>query len=313
MTLPGPRTGGRALVTGASGFIGSALCARLLDDGCEVHAVARTAPQAGDRRLRWWAADLTDPSAAAKVVMGARPEIIFHLSGYVDGSRDLAVVLPALQNNLAAAVHLMVASAETGCERFVLAGSMEEPVAGGVDALPPSPYAAAKWAASGYARMFHALYGLPVVTLRIFMVYGPGQRDLRKLIPYVIASLLRGEPPKLSSGRRKVDWIYVDDVVEALTASARAPRVEGTTIDVGSGRLASIREIVEALVDITGTDARPMFDALPERPLEQEPVADLEQAYIRLGWRPRTPLDAGLRATVAWVAGHLERPPAGNL
>ena len=302
----------RALVTGASGFIGSALCARLADGGFDVHAVARTVPEAGDRRLRWWAADLTDPSAAAGVVAGARPDIIFHLSGRVDGSRDLAVVLPTLQNNLAAAVHLMVASTETGCERFVLAGSMEEPVAQEVDPLPPSPYAAAKWAASGYARMFHALYRLPVVMLRIFMVYGPGQRDSRKLIPYVIASLLKGEPPKLSSGRRKVDWIYVDDVVEALMASARAPHVEGTTIDVGSGQLASVREIVDALVDITGTDVRPVFDALPDRPLEKEPVADLQQALIRLGWRPRTPLDVGLRATVAWVVSRLERPPAKN-
>ena len=69
--------------------------------------------------------------------------------------------------------------------------------------------------------------------LRIFMVYGPGQRDTRKLVPYVTTSLLRGEMPELTSGAREVDWIYVDDVVEAFLAAAVAPGAEGTSLDVG--------------------------------------------------------------------------------
>ena len=72
-----------------------------------------------------------------------------------------------------------------------------------------------------------ALHELPVVHLRVFMVYGPGQLDLRKLVPYVTVSLLRGEAPRLTSGARAVDWIYVDDVVDAFLRAAVAPGAGG--------------------------------------------------------------------------------------
>ncbi len=88
--------------------------------------------------------------------------------------------------------------------------------------VPGSPYAAAKTAVASYGRMFHALYGLPIVHLRVFMVYGPGPQDITKLVPYVTGCLLRGEPPRLSSGTREIDWIYIDDVVEAFVAAAHA-------------------------------------------------------------------------------------------
>ena len=71
---------------------------------------------------------------------------------------------------------------------------------GDPDAVAQSPYAVAKWGALAYARHLHALHDLPVVHLRVFMVYGPGQLDFRKLVPYVTVSLLRGEAPKLTSG-----------------------------------------------------------------------------------------------------------------
>jgi len=132
------------------------------------------------------------------------------------------------------AFNLLIAGAENSAGRMVLAGSFEEPDE--VDTAPCSPYAAAKWAASGYARMFHALYQVPVVVAKIFMVYGPGQLDYTKLIPYVTLSLLRGEAPMLSSGARLVDWIYVDDVVDGLIGCAQAPGIEGRTVNSDQAR-----------------------------------------------------------------------------
>jgi len=96
--------------------------------------------------------------------------------------------------------------------------------------------------------MFFALYQLPVVILRVFMVYGPGQGDLQKLVPYVITSLLKGETPRFTSGTREVDWIYVEDVVAAFLEAARAPGVEGATLDVGTGKLVTVRQVVERFV-----------------------------------------------------------------
>jgi UDP-glucose 4-epimerase len=99
--------------------------------------------------------------------------------------------------------------------------------------VPCSPYAAAKWSVSGYARMFRALYQIPVVIAKIFMVYGSGQTDHTKLIPYVILSLLRGEAPRLSSGVRLVDWIFVDDVVDGLIGCAQTHGIDGRTVEFG--------------------------------------------------------------------------------
>ena len=123
-----------------------------------------------------------------------------------------------------------------------------------------------KWASSAYGRMFHALYRLPVVILRVFMVYGPAQRDVRKLIPMLILSLLRGETPKLMSGERQVDWIYVDDVVDGLLASAHASHVEGKTIDIGAGELMTVRSLVERLVLLMDSSITPVFGAVADRP-----------------------------------------------
>jgi UDP-glucose 4-epimerase len=288
----------RVLVTGASGFIGKHLCRRLVREGHEVHGVSRNPRQEGD--VRWRQADLADATATRELLEQVRPDTVFHLASYVSGSRDLDAVLPTMQHNLVAAVNVLVAAAGSGCGLVALTGSMEEPESPSGEPTPASPYAAAKYASGAYGRMIHALHDLAVVNLRVFMVYGPGQDDRTKLVPYVVTSLLRGERPRLSSGVRPVDWVYVDDVVDAFLAAARTPDLAGATLDVGSGELVTIRSIVEQIVETVGTAVEPDFGALPDRPLEQVRTADVERTRSMIGWEPRTTLAAGLRTTVEW-------------
>jgi len=304
----------KALVTGARGFIGSALCRRLIAAGVEVHAVSRNPPAeahrwwhyvAGDMSrtaraqiIRWCSADLVELEAARSLIRTIRPDVTFHLASLVTGSRSLEMVLPIFQNNFMTAFNLLMATAENGAGRIVLAGSLEEPDE--LDSVPCSPYAAAKWSASSYARMLHALYQIPVVIAKIFMVYGPGQSDYTKLVPYVTTSLLRGEVPKLSSGVRLVDWIYVDDVVEGLIRCAQAPGIDGRTVDLGSGEVHSIREVVQQLSELVACTVHPHFGALPDRPLERVKKADITESCRLIGWQPSTSLPAGLARTVEW-------------
>jgi nucleoside-diphosphate-sugar epimerase len=131
------------------------------------------------------------------------------------------------------------------------------------------------------------------------MTYGPGQRP-HKLIPYIVLDLLRGCSPRLSSGRRKVDWVYVDDVIDGFLAAARRENIEGDTIDLGSGVLVSIREIVMQLTTLVNVGIEPRFGALPDRPFEKIRVADVESAYVKLRWRAETTLESGLAQTVEW-------------
>jgi nucleoside-diphosphate-sugar epimerase len=291
--------GSRVVVTGASGFIGARVRERAAELGAVVHAVSRRPPEDASPAARWEEADLTSEAAVRALVGRLQPDVVLHLASEVSGSRAAELVAPMLHANLVAAVNVMLACHEAGC-RVVLAGSMEEPDLGDPAAVPQSPYAAAKWAALAYARMFRALYELQVVHLRVFMVYGPGQRDLRKLVPYVTTSLLRGEEPELTHGAREVDWVYVDDVAEAFVAAAFAPGAAGASFDIGSGELVSVRSLAMRLSRLVGGDVEPRFGALPPRELERVRVADPTSAAAVLDWRPCTSLDDGLARTVAF-------------
>jgi nucleoside-diphosphate-sugar epimerase len=152
--------------------------------------------------------------------------------------------------------------------------------------------------------MFHGLFGTPIVILQPFMVYGPAQAP-GKLIPAVTLSLLKGKIPRISSGRRRADWIYIDDVIEGFLAGALTPGIEGATIDLGSGELTSIREIVERLVAIIDHEVQPIFGALPDRPGENEIAANTAVASATLGWTAKTSLERGLRQTVEWYRARI--------
>lgn len=224
----------KTLVTGGRGFIGQHLCCRLCDEGYEVHATSRQQHPTCGSGPTWHHADMANLNVTRHIFATVRPDVVFHLAGAVGASPDIALVLPTFHSLLTSTINVLVAAMEVGCRRIVLTGSFTEPVPSEEIAVPQSPYAAAKWAGAGYGRMFHSLFKAPVVILRPFMTYGPGQA-VTKLIPSVTLALLRGERPKLSSGKRCADWVYISDVVEGFVTAATAPGIEGETIDLGSG------------------------------------------------------------------------------
>ncbi len=296
---------GPVLVTGASGLIGSHLLEQLGPD-LEVVALSRTPPDAGDG-VRWIACDLGDPGRIGEIVRSVNPRVVFHLAGAVRGDRTLDAVAPTLRANLVGTVELLEAATRAGCERIVISGSLlEEPARPDPQPVPPSPYGASRWAASAYGRMFHELFDAPVVNLRPSFAYGPGQ-ERSKLIPHVVTTLLDGGSPELSSGERRLDCVHAEDVARAYVAAATAPRVEGRTVDIGCGEPASVREIVDMLVEIVGpTEGAPVFGAVPVRALEQEIEVDVEEAARLLGWRASIGLEDGLRRTVEWFQARAE-------
>lgn len=286
--------GKRVLVTGATGFLGTHLLRRLLGAGAEVFATSHGPPPALHGGVRWQQADLAHAAAAKQVFEQAAPEIVFQLSGRANASRERDLVYPTFASDVMATLHMLMAAADKPLARFVMTASLEEP---GPGEIPTSPYAAAKVASTSYGRMFQFLYGVPVVLVRPYMSYGPGQHE-RKIIPYVIQALLTGQPPRLGSGDRRVDWIFVGDVIDGCIAAALSEGVEGMTFDLGSGELVSIRDMAEMLVRLTGTQVRPEFLAEPARAHERVRRADLGEARNRLGWEPKTSLEEGLRQTL---------------
>ena len=297
--------GRRVLVTGASGFLGRHVCARLREERADLHLVSRMPRTSTDPSVRWWQADLEDLEATRKLMVWVKPETVLHFGGLVNGAPDMALVVPTFHSLVTSTVNLLMAAAETGCRRVVLVGSLEEPDAVLADVSPRSPYGAAKLAMRIYGRLFDRLFGLPVVVIRLHMTYGPGQAHW-KLIPSTILSLLKGEAPRVSSGLRELDWVYVDDVVEGLLLAASARDLGGQAFDLGSGRLTPLREIVHRLVDQVAPGTEPVFGALSDRPRATERPADLERTRAVIGWAPTTSLDEGLKLTVEWYRRDLE-------
>ena len=132
------------------------------------------------------------------------------------------------------------------------------------------------------------------------MVYGPGQEDIAKLVPYVCLSAIRGESPKLMSGERPVDWIYIDDVVDGLIRLVQAGPTDGRYVDLGSGSLVTTGEVAARICTLSEADVVPQLGAVPDRPMEQVRKADVQVTADLLGWRPETGLDEGLQQTLEW-------------
>ena len=283
----------RYLVTGGRGFIGRHLLARLAAQGAEVHATTRSATPPADPHVRWWRVDLADAVATEELVTRLRPDVVVHLAARADGTRRLDAVVPILTDTLLSTVSVLAAAARLPECKVVLAGSVED---GGHQPDVHSPYAASKAAAATYATLFHGLWQLDVTVLRLAMVYGPDDPNAHRLIPSVVAAFADGRRPAVSSGTRRIDWVYVEDVVDAFLAAADG---EPGVFDIGSGTLVSIRTTVRLVAAAMGTAIAPAFGVVGDRPLERELRADPEPARASLGWRPTVGLAEGVARTVA--------------
>jgi nucleoside-diphosphate-sugar epimerase len=301
--------GRRVLVTGARGFIASRLCGRLVAEGAVLCGIS-TKPVESQAGMSWRQVDLTNRPAVSATIADVRPDVIFHLAGHVSGTQGLEQVGPTLDQNLVSTINILTGAVETVRSRVVLAGSMQEPDPDDPSGILCSPYAASKWACAGYARMFHNLYQLPVSIGRPFMVYGPGQWDMAKLLPYVVTSFLSAQSPRVSSGDRVMDWVFVDDVVEGFLRVATSEYVDARTIDLGTGMLVSIRDIVARVRDIAGVSIDATFGAVPDRRLERPHAARVNETRALIGWTASTSLEDGLRQTIQW---YREQPVSGGV
>jgi len=295
----------RCLVTGAGGFIGVALCRSLTDAGAEVWGSGRRS--SGPPGVRWLSCDVTDVARVQEVMREARPHTVFHLASIVTGARTLDVVLPTLHGNLMGFVNVALAAAESASQRIVCMGSLQEPDQH-LPAIPSSPYAAAKYAASCYARMLSEVFRLPISIARPLMVYGPGQSDLTKLVPHVLSQLLSRRKAPLSTGAHPFDWVYIDDVCDALLAIAKCEQAIGRTIDVGTGVLTPVIDVARGLAERVSAMDLLEIGAIPDRIGEPVRVADTAVAKTIAGWQARVGLQEGLDLTVEWFKKRADRP-----
>jgi UDP-glucose 4-epimerase len=313
------------LVTGASGFIGSHLCDRLVEDGARVVAINKQVSRVVPPRLSHLAsridiveANLQDAGALRIIAERSQPRFVFHLGAYTHVGKSFDHVDESLQTNIAGTVNLLQSLRGIDYETFVYTGTSE--IYGGNEVpfredqpvSPLSPYSVAKYAGERYCRMFHDAYGWPIVMLRPFNAFGPRQSPDR-IIPEVIVSALSGIPIAMTEGRQTREFNYVSDIVEGfILAALRGAPAHGQVINLGNGEEHSMRDIAQRTIQLMGDPITPRFGALPPRPTEiWRMFCDSSKAREILGWEPRISLDEGLRRTIDFyeAESRTERSP----
>ncbi|MEA3339550.1 MAG: NAD(P)-dependent oxidoreductase [Chloroflexota bacterium] len=295
-------TKSKILVTGATGFIGRRLARRLVEAGAQVWTTGLPGEQPPSGVASHSPLDARDGDAVRAIVAEAAPQIVFHLAaaGVTDSGVDAAL---ALAVNVGGALHLLEALRGRDARRVVLAGTCYEYGAReAVEGLDPfNAYAASKVAAWAFGRMYWRMYGLPVVTVRPFQVYGPGQ-PTRTLIPAAIRAALAGEDFPMTPGQQQRDFIYVDDVVDGMLAAAAAPHLDGESLDLGTGRAHAILRVVERIWTMMEAPGKILAGRLPYRTgAVMRLVAGADRTAHLTGWRARVGLEEGLRRTIEMV------------
>jgi UDP-glucose 4-epimerase len=298
--------GKRFLVTGGSGFIGSHVVDRLVERGAREVVVfdkvvrRENLEQAGER-VTVVEGDVTDAQAVREATEGA--DGVFHMAVLPLGP---SVENPQLAHevNVGGSLNVFGAARDAGVEKVVYSsassvyGDTEETTDESHPLNTRTMYGATKLAGELYLRAFNDAYGLPYVTLRYMNVYGPRQEG--GLVMAVTRRLLVGEAPTLQGdGSQSFDFVHVRDVADA-NVHAMASDVSDETFNVGSGGEASVREVAEKLIEITGADVQPRYDT-SQRVLMMRRVGTNTRAKEKLGWQISIDLDEGLRDTVEWV------------
>jgi UDP-glucose 4-epimerase len=288
----------RVLVTGGAGFIGSHLVDALLARGDEV--VVLDDLSTGRREHLDARAELVVGSVTEPPALGAC-ELVFHLAAQIDVRRAVADPAFDARVNVGGTAATLELAREWGARRFVLASTggaiygdaAAVPTPEDTPPTPISPYGAGKAAAELYLVLYARLHGLSTVALRFANVYGPRQDPRLEggVVAIFTAAAREGRRGTVfGDGRQTRDFVYVGDVVEALLAAAGSDA--GGAFNVGTGRETSVLELAAAV----GIEV----DHAPERPGEvTRSCLDPTRAAGVLGWRARTTLADGLRATAA--------------
>ncbi|MCX6545104.1 MAG: NAD-dependent epimerase/dehydratase family protein [Acidobacteria bacterium] len=294
-------SGRRVLVTGAPGFIGSHLVPALVDAGARVTTASLVAEtEAGASHVT---VDLRDAGACDRLLEALQPEFIYHLAASRDRTADLAALRSISETNLFVTANLFGAASNVSALRtIVVLGTAEEygdnvpPYTETIREAPISIYSLSKVFSTHVAQFMNRVHHVPCVVIRPSVVYGPGQaRDM--FLPALIGTIAAGRPFEMTRGEQTRDFIFVSDLIDALTRASVCR--SGELLNISSGVPIRIVDLALKVGRLLGREDLIRVGALDYRPADMMDYAvDSTLARQTLSWAPRVSIDAGLAMTV---------------
>lgn len=297
------------MITGGAGFLGSALSNRLLRQGHHVRVLDDLStgnPDALDPEIHFTRGDINDRPKLWTLLQDI--DCVYHLAARVSVPESILFPRDYNEVNVGGTATLMEAARDAGTPRVVLTssgavyGDQDTPMmTETMQPHPLSPYGVSKLAAEWYVRTIGALSGIETICLRIFNAYGPGQR-IPPSHPPVIPNFIRqarqeGTLIIHGDGNQTRDYVYVDDVINAMVAAASVQDVNGQVINVGSGQETSVRELARDVIEITGGKPEEVFNPRVGSGVSRM-CADISLAKKELNYVPMISLENGLRLTM---------------
>lgn len=306
----------RFLVTGGAGFLGTALANRLAAGGHSVHVLddlSNGDPQGLDGRVAFTRGDVDNVPLLWSLLQDV--DCVCHLAARVSVPQSVFYPREYARVNVGGTVSLMEAMRDTGVGRVIFTSSgavygnqPRQPVREDDPPHPDTPYAVSKWSAEQYIRTIGDLWGLEIVALRVFNAYGPGQSlpvSHAPVVPrFLQQALTGGSIVVFGDGRQTRDYIYVDDVVAALIASATAQGINRSVINIGSGRETSVTDLIDYIERAVGRRANVIHNPTKSGGVPRL-TAEIDRARELLGFQPEVDLATGLQLTI-------ERDPRFN-
>lgn len=307
----------RVLVTGGSGFIGSHLTRRLVHEGADVAVVTKYNSVMDNVRLTDVWESITPVEAdvrnqdSLRLVGDFKPHVIYHLAAYNHVGDSFTHVNEALDCNVRGTAN--VVEAWDGYERFVYISSSEVyghqqtvPFVESMCPNPVSPYAVGKYGGELYCRMKIELGDSRIAIVRPFNAFGPYQSP-RAVIAEIVLTCLQGRPVRSTEGKQTRDFNFVENLVDGFLLAGSKEEALGESINIGSGKEISIRDLIELIHKKTGGSSELHIGSLDYRPTEiWRMFADSTQARELLGWEPRVSFEEGLGRTIAWYRRYMD-------
>ncbi len=304
------------LVTGAAGFIGSALVRALIQQGATVRGIDNFATGKRENitdlasKMDFREIDILDLKAVQDACRGV--DYILHEAAIPSVPKSVADPLGSNRANIDGTVNVLVAARDAKVKRVVYAASSsaygDTPTLPKHEAMTPdpiSPYAVAKLASEHYMKSFYRVYGLETVALRYFNIFGPRQdanSQYSAVLAKFITNMLAGQPPTVfGDGEQSRDFTYIDNCVQANLRACTAPaeKVAGRVFNVATGARFTLNQTIEVLRKLTGYQGTINYVAERTGDIKHS-LADVSRAREGFGYDPAVSFEEGLRRTVDW-------------